>query len=80
MSPLIAEGKAEIALAQQANLIRLCGIDIVGPPPGDLQQAIVFTGVVMNSAKDVGSDKTLINFVRSSESTKVIKANGMGPT
>ncbi len=50
MSPLIADGKADIMLGQNANLIRLDVIDIVGPLPGDLQQTIVYYGVVMNSA------------------------------
>jgi molybdate transport system substrate-binding protein len=79
MSPLIADGKAEIVLGQNANLIRLGGIDIVGPLPGDLQHTIVYSGVIMNSAKDVGSVKALINFLRGSESIKVIKSQGLDP-
>lgn len=79
MSPLIAEGKAEIAMAQKANLVRLGGIEIVGPLPGDLQHAIVFTGVVMNNAKDVDAAKALINFLRRPESKKIIQAQGMDP-
>ena len=79
MAPLFASGKAEIAVTQLGNLLTVDGIDIVGPLPKDLQQPIVFTGVVMNSARDAGSAKALISFLRSAESAKVIKAKGMDP-
>jgi molybdate transport system substrate-binding protein len=79
MEGLIASGKADLAINQTANLLTLSGIDIIGPVPGNLYQPIVFTAVIMNSAKDTGTAKALINFLRNPESAKVIKAKGMEP-
>lgn len=79
MPGLLASGKAQIAITQTGLLLPLSGIDIVGPVPASLYPAIVFTATIMNSAKDVGAAKSLIGFLRSSESAKVIKAKGMVP-
>jgi len=79
MTPLIANGKAELAVTQLPTLMTVGGVDIVGPLPGDLQRTVVFTAVVMNSAKDAGTAKAFVNFLRTPEAVKVLKAKGMEP-
>jgi molybdate transport system substrate-binding protein len=60
------------------ELISVAGIDLVGPLPGDLQDIIVFTAAIMSGAKDAAA-KALVDFLRTPESAKVIKAKGMEP-
>lgn len=79
MEPLVAGGKAELVVHQLANLLTISGIDIVGPLPGNLQQTIAFNAVVMKAAKDAGAAKALVNFLRTPDAVKVIKAKGMEP-
>ena len=52
---LVANGEAEIAVAQFQDLLSVSGIEIVGPLPGDLQGTIVVSAAIMDSAKDVAS-------------------------
>ena len=57
----------------------LPGIDLVGPLPGDLQNTLVFTAVIMTGAKEAAAAKALIDFLRTPEAAVVIKAKGMEP-
>jgi molybdate transport system substrate-binding protein len=79
MPGLLATGKAQIAMHQTGLLVTLSDIDIVGPVPASLYPAIVFTATTTNSTKDAGAAKALIDFLRSPESARVIKAKGMIP-
>ena len=61
------------------QLISLAGIDLVGPLPGDLQDTIVFSAAIMTGAVDNVVAKALVNFLRTPDAAKVIKAMGMEP-
>jgi molybdate transport system substrate-binding protein len=76
---LVANGEAEIGVHVIVELISVAGIDLVGPLPGDLQDIIVFTAAIMSGAKDAAAAKALVDFLRTPESAKVIKAKGMEP-
>ena len=76
---LVAKGEAEIGMHQIQDLIRVAGIDIVGPLPGDLQATIVFAAAVMADARDAEVSKRLVDFLRTPEAAAVIKAKGMEP-
>jgi len=76
---LVANGEAEIAVANLQDLIPIAGIELVGPLPGDLQATIVFAAAIMTGAKDAGASKALVDFLRTPDSAKVIKAKGMEP-
>jgi len=62
------------------ELISVAGIDLVGSLPGDLQATTVFSAAIMTGAKDATAAKALVDFLRKTESAKVIKAKGMEPT
>jgi len=79
MAKAVAAGKVEVLLHQHANLKTISGIDIVGPLPGSLQNPVVFTAVIPTNSKETGAAKALIDFLRTPESAKVIKAKGMEP-
>lgn len=56
------------------------GVDVtVEVFPRAVGQASLFAAVVMNSAKDTGTSKAFVNFLRSPEAVKVIKSKGMAP-
>jgi molybdate transport system substrate-binding protein len=77
---LVANGEAEIGVHINQELVSVAGIDLVGPLPGDLQNTIVFSAAIMTGAKDAAAAKALVEFLRTPESAKVIKAKGMEPS
>ena len=74
----VANGEAEIVVHIIQELMPVAGIDIVGPLPGDLQDIVVFSAAVMTSP-GCRRAKALVNFLRTPEAAKVIKAMGMEP-
>ncbi len=76
---LVANGEAEIGVHQFQELIRVTGIEIVGPLPGDLQDTIVVSAAIMASAKNADVAKLLVNHLRTPEAAAVIKGKGMEP-
>jgi molybdate transport system substrate-binding protein len=74
---LVANGEAEIGVIQYQLLFSVPGIEIVGPLPGDLQDTTVFSAAIIGGARE--ASRELINFLRSPEAAKVIKAKGMEP-
>jgi molybdate transport system substrate-binding protein len=48
---LVANGEAEIGINLIQELMPLPGIDLVGPLPGDLQNTLIFTAVIVIGAK-----------------------------
>jgi molybdate transport system substrate-binding protein len=76
---VVANGEAEIGVHIVQELTPVDGIELVGPLPGDLQNIIVFSAAIMTGAKDTAAAKALVDFLRTPESTKVIKAKSMEP-
>jgi molybdate transport system substrate-binding protein len=76
---VVANGEAEIGIHIIQELMPVAGIEIVGPLPGDLQDTVIFSAAIMTGAKDGAAAKTLVDFLRTPESAKVIKAKGMEP-
>jgi molybdate transport system substrate-binding protein len=76
---MVANGNAEIGVHIIQELVPVVGIDIVGPLPGDLQDTVVFAVAIMTGTKDAIAAKTLVDYLRTPESAKVIKAKGMEP-
>ena len=76
---LVANGEAEIGVHVIQELIPVAGIDLVGPLPGDLQNTIVFSAAIITGAKDPAAAKALVDFLRTPDSAKIIKAKGMDP-
>jgi len=76
---LVASGEAELGIAQLQNLARTAGIEIVGPLPADLQDAVVFAAVILAGARDIEASKALIDFLRTPEAAAAIRAQRMEP-
>jgi molybdate transport system substrate-binding protein len=76
---LVANGEAELALQHVAELLPVPGIDVIGPLPSTLQEAIVMWAAIMRSTKDAEASTALVHFLRTPEAAAVIKAKGMEP-
>ena len=75
----VATGRAEIALHQLQELLAVPGIDIVGPFPGDLQGAFMFSAGIDKGAREADAAKVLINFLRAPDAAAIIAGKGMEP-
>src|SRR5262249_2346920 len=76
---MVAEGEAEMGVAQIQGLMAVAGIELVGPLPGDLQDTIVFMAAILASATQTAEGKALIDFLRTPEAVAVIQAKGIEP-
>jgi molybdate transport system substrate-binding protein len=76
---LVANGTAEIGVAQFQVLVSIAGIELVGPLSVELQETLVFSAAIMAVAKDAEAAKALVNFLHTPEAAAVIKANGLAP-
>jgi molybdate transport system substrate-binding protein len=76
----VANGKAELGVSQLQVLMPVAGIEVAGPLPGNLQASTVFAATIMAAAKDAAASKSLVDFLRSAEAAKVIRAKGMDPS
>lgn len=75
----VAKGKAEIALHQLQELMAVPGIEIVGPFPSELQGSFAFSAAIGTNAKEIKAGKALIEFLRTPDAVRVIRAKGMEP-
>lgn len=75
----VAKGKAEIALHQLQELMAVPGIDIAGPFPGELQGHFAFAAAIGTNAKQTEAATALIEFLRTPDAMRVIRAKGMEP-
>ena len=66
-------------VAGGVNPAFVAGIEIVGPLPSDLQDTLVFEAAIMAGATDAAASKALIDFMRTPEAARVVKAKGMDP-
>ena len=76
---LAANGEAEIAVNQFQELIPVVGIEIVGPLPGDLQDAIVFSSAIVGSANNAAVARAFVDFLRTPEAMAVIMQRAWSP-
>ena len=75
----IAETDVNVSLNQLQEFAPVAGMEIVGPLPGDLELTILFSAVIMGSAKNVDAARALVNFLRTPDAALAIKAKGLEP-
>ena len=73
----IASGEAEIGVQQVAELLPVPGIDFVAEMPGELQKQIPYSAAIPAKAKDAGTARAMVQFLRSEEALAVLKRKGM---
>jgi len=76
---LLTTGEADIAFQSKPELTTTEGVDVVGPPPGDLGQTNVFAAGVGAASKNSEAGQALLKFLTSPEAQAVFKAKGFDP-
>lgn len=76
---LLTSGEVDIAFQSKPELATTAGVDVVGPPPGDLGQTVVYAAGVGAGAKDAAAADALVKFLASPEAQAVFKAKGFDP-
>jgi molybdate transport system substrate-binding protein len=77
---LLASGEVELAFQQLSELMRLPGVDVIGPLPPEIQVATVFSGAVCNKSNRPAAAKMLLSFFAGPEADAAKRRNGMEPS
>jgi molybdate transport system substrate-binding protein len=76
---LVVSGEAELAIQQEPEVMAVSGVDIVGPPPGDLNNITTYSAGVSPDSKEPNGAKAMIKFLKTPEAAAVYKARGLKP-
>jgi len=76
---LLINGEVDLAFQSKPELTTTEGVDVIGPPPGDLGNTTVFAAGVGANAKDVTAASAFVKFLVSPEAQAVFKAKGFDP-
>jgi molybdate transport system substrate-binding protein len=74
---LVVSGEAELAIQQEPEVMSVTGVDVIGPPPGDLNNITTYSAGVGPDSKDPNAAKALIKFLQTPEAAAVYKARGL---
>jgi molybdate transport system substrate-binding protein len=77
VAELVARGEAEIGMQQIVAILPVKGVDLVGPLPSELQNVIIYAAGRAANAQNIASAQNFINFLRSYEVARVIRAKGL---
>ena len=76
---LLTNGEVDIAFQSKPELATTPGVDVVGPPPGDLGQTNVFAAGVGAASKNAEVGKAFLKFLTTPDAQAVFKAKGFDP-
>lgn len=76
---LVVSGEAELAVQQEPEVMTVSGVDVIGAPPGDLNNITTYAAGVGPDSKDPNAAKALIKFLQTPEAAAVFKARGLKP-
>jgi molybdate transport system substrate-binding protein len=76
---LVVSGEAELAVQQEPEVMAVSGVDVIGPPPGDLNNITTYSAGVSPDSKDPNAAKAMITFLKTPEAAAVFKARGLKP-
>jgi molybdate transport system substrate-binding protein len=76
---LVVSGEAELAVQQEPEVVSVAGVDLVGPPPGDLNNITIYAAGVGPDSKNPNASKAMIKFLQTPEAAAVFKARGLKP-
>jgi molybdate transport system substrate-binding protein len=74
---LAANGEAQIAVQQVAELLAVPGIDVLGPMPDELQEPIPSSAGIPTRAKNAEGARALLTYLRSGAGQAVLRDKGM---
>jgi molybdate transport system substrate-binding protein len=78
-SELVAKGEIELVIVVITQILTTPGVELVGPLPLELRVTTSFGGAISANTKTSDAARELIKFLKSAETVKVIRAQGMTP-
>ncbi len=75
----VARGDAEIAIFTLNVLATDPRVEVVGPIPDEVQDAVVYFGSISTATKAPEAAQAWLNFLKTPEAAAIIKAKGMTP-
>jgi molybdate transport system substrate-binding protein len=75
----VANGDAELGIAQASEIVPVAGTQLIGPLPGDLASMTIFSGGISVRSASAASAKALIDFLTGPEAAQPFKADGFEP-
>lgn len=76
---LVAEGKAEIGVAQTSEVVPVAGAQVLGPLPGEFASTTLFAAGIGAATKVPSASKSLIQFLIGPVARPVFIAKGFQP-
>jgi molybdate transport system substrate-binding protein len=76
---VVARGDAEIGFNQMSELIRVKGIEILGPLPAEIQNITVYSGGIHTATKEADGATALVKFLTAPAAAPIIKKHGLEP-
>jgi molybdate transport system substrate-binding protein len=75
----IARGDAELGIQQISEIYAASGADLVGPFPAEIQKRTVFSVGLFAGTRQEEAAKSLIQFLKTPASARVMKGKGLEP-
>jgi molybdate transport system substrate-binding protein len=75
----VATGEVEIAIRPVSELVKVPGIDFVGPVPEEVQYLSIFSAAIVAGSQQVDAGQRLIHFLGSEAAEAAIRRSGMDP-
>jgi molybdate transport system substrate-binding protein len=76
---VVARGDAEIGFHQMSELIRVKGIQILGPLPAEIQNITAYSGGIHSATKEADGATALAKFLTAPAAAPIIKKHGLEP-
>ncbi len=76
---LVVAGEADLAIQQEPEVMSVAGVDVIGAPPGDLNNVTLYSAGIGKDSKQTEGGNALIKFLHTPEAAAVFKAKGLTP-
>ncbi len=76
---LLARGEVELGFQQLSELMRVEGVDVVGPMPPGCEIVTTFSGAVCSASMQPEAARALLDFIRSPAANEPKQGHGMQP-
>jgi molybdate transport system substrate-binding protein len=75
----VGAGKIDLVIAPSSAIVSVPGVDCLGLLPAEFQDSVVFTAGISTRSERPDRAKKLVEFIRSSKTSAILRASGMEP-